>query len=210
LVAILLFLSIAPAFAQSTRPITGPAPAPTPKEALTRLSAGLHDGDAAAIVALVDIPTGPAGKVATAMARFDAALADLHRACVERFGKEKAVAVIGDIGLAAEQSQSAIDSASVRIDGDKATVSFSDQTAAHLVKVGDGWKVKLDELEADDLAGNADASAEVFDHLSVAAHALATDIRQQKFKNADKAAEAWHNQMMQAVADTQPASQPAP
>lgn len=78
-----------------------------------------------------------------------------------------------------------------------------------LVKTTDGWKVKLAGLDAIDSPANADASAEVFDHLTAAARLLASDIRQQKYKNADKAAEAWHNRMLQAASDTQPATQPA-
>jgi hypothetical protein len=196
------------ALAQSTQPATSPAA--TPKEALSRLSAALHDGDVSAIIALIDVPSGPAGKVAMALARFDAGLADLHLAAVAEFGNEKAAAVLGDDDNAAELSQSAIDSAKVHIDGNHATVAYpspSIQTAS-LVKTNQGWKVKLNELDAIDLTDNADTSVQLFDGLTTAAHKLADDIRQHKLKNADKAAEAWHNRMMQAVSDTQPATQP--
>jgi hypothetical protein len=208
LFTLLMFLNSSVAIAQSTQP----APASTPKEALTRLSAALHDGDASAIVALIDVPSGPAGKVAKAMARFDAGLADLHRAATMEFGKEKGSAVIGEDDAAAELSQSAIDSAEVHIDGNHATVTYTnpDQQYASLIKTDQGWKIKLNELDAIDLTNNADSSAQLFDDLTATARKLAEEIRQHKLKNADKAAEAWHNRMMQAVSDTQPATQESP
>jgi hypothetical protein len=196
--------------AQSTLPATSPAD--SPKMALSRLSAALHDGDASAIVALIDVPSGPAGKVARAMARFDAGLAELHRAAAAEFGNEKAAAVIGDDDGAAELSQSAIDSAAVHIDGNHATVTYThpDEQYGSLVKTDHGWKVRLNELDAIEATGNADTTVQLFDALTAAARKLAEDIRQHKLKNADKAAEAWRNRMMEAVADTQPATQPSP
>jgi cytochrome c1 len=67
--------------------------------------------------------------------------------------------------------------------------------------------VQLKELDAVTAPADADAAADQFDALTTAARKLAEEIRQHKLKNADKAAEAWHNRMMQAVSDTQPATQ---
>jgi hypothetical protein len=209
--ALLVLTCIAPALAQSTQPAPAAPPVDTPKDALSRLSSALHDGDVSTIIALIDAPAAPQAKVAAAMARFDGSLAELHSAAVDAFGEDKAAAVVGDTGAAAQQSAAAIDSAQVKIDGDHATVTYADpnQPPARLVHEDGLWRVHLKELDAvtDD---DAEASAQQFDELTIAARKLAEEIRQQKFKNADKAAEAWHNRMMQAVSDTQPATQPGP
>jgi hypothetical protein len=198
----MLLISLASGFASAQS--TQPAPAATPKEALSRLSDALRDGDVSAIVALVDAPSEPAGKVAAAMARFDGGLAELHRAAVSVFGEDKGAAVVGDETASAELSQSAIDAAQVKVDGNHAIVTYEnpEKQFANLIKTDQGWKVQLDELDSIAITSHADSSAQMFDDLTVTAHKMAIEITQHKFHTAEKAAEAWRNRMLQAAAPT--------
>ena len=192
----------APSPSQPDNPTPPPAAAndTTPKGVLKRLAAALRDGDAERIRAVMYAANASEAKMVAAMADMAGAMAALQKAAVKQFGREAAKEVVGDTEATDAQSQSRIDAADVRIQGDTATVTMDDGEDAPVVlkRVAGHWKLPMSELAkgADQaalderLAGLADQSRLVRE--------LAEEIRDGKYSTPVQAHEAWQSRAMQA------------
>ena len=179
---------------------TSPANDASPKGVLKRLATALRDGDAERIRAVMYAGNESETKMVSAMADMANAMAALQKAAVKQFGREAAKEVVGDTESTDAQSQSRIDAADVKIQGDTATVTMDDGEDAPVVlkRVGGQWKLPMSELSKganpaaldERLAGLADQARLVRD--------LAEEIADGKYSNPVQAHEAWQSRAMQA------------
>lgn len=192
-----------------TRPATQSLDATTPKGALRLLNSSLRDGDVRTIEAVLLATTPQERRMVEARAHYAAALAALHKSAAAAFGDEGAKTVISDLEGESSQGLAAIDKADVSIDADEAMVRYpgAQDRPIRLVRVNGLWKVSLPPIDPGTTTKQLDLRITELDELTSQADALAAEIAGGKFADAEKAAEAWRNRVLQTVAPTtQPAS----
>lgn len=210
IVAALLLGGAPRAMAQQTKPTSAPAAdLSTPQGSLLVLNEAMRDGDVEKIKQLFIATTPAEVKMVGSEAEMAAALADLRRAAVKVFGEEGAKTITGDSAAGQAESIARINSASVEITGDSATVVYRDQkdTPFLLKKVNGEWKVPVADLGKPlDVAALDQRLADLALQRKVVRE-LTAQIRANAFANAEQAREAWQTRILQA-ATSQPAPQP--
>jgi hypothetical protein len=200
-----------------------PAPAQAVRESLKALARALQDGKAAGIRQVIYAANPTERKMVDAMAAMAAELAALHKAAVKAFGEEDARALTGDV--AAEMKR--IDEAEVSIDGDTATVRYKPDPAEAPAESSDAgavpaapaegepsppppppmvmkriagrWQVPMSELSRDATPEGIEQRLADLEAQTKVIVELTKEIAKGKYRNADKATEAWQSKMMQAL-----------
>lgn len=187
-----------------TQPTTGPAGASTPLGALRVLNLGLRDGDAKAIEAVLLATTPQEQRMVKAQAGYAASLARLHQAALAAFGEDGARTVTSDLEAESAQGLAAIDKAEVTIKLDDATVQYpgAQDPPLRLKRVGGFWKIALWPLGQEANPRTVDQRVSDLDQLTREAALLGADIAKAKFPDAEKAAQAWRNRVLETVAPT--------
>ena len=204
----------APTTGPTTQPTTrAAADLSTPAGSLRALAVALGEGDAQTIEGLFIVKTPQQKRMLQAIAEMAQAVANLRQAAVAAYGWDEADKhQLGpDIEASTAQALADIDAAEITINGDRAAVRYLDDKNSPkiLKKVGDVWKVPIEQL------GTPDDEAALDQRLAdLAAQArLAREITEQiaagKLPTAEKAAETWHARIFQ-VSTSQPATHPAP
>lgn len=195
--------------------------APEVRGALKSLNIALRDGDGDKIRELMHARTPLETRMVDAMAVMAEAFAALHEAAVEKFGAENARNITGDNEARWAEGLARIDSAEVKIQGDKATVIYeakppptktaSDTTPPEppaaeeksppvvLRKVKGKWKLPVSQLAA---GAEEEALEQRLAELEVQTglvREVAEEIAAGAFKTAEEAAEAWHSRFMQSL-----------
>jgi hypothetical protein len=198
---------------------------PALRDALKALAKALEQGDRDVIRKSMYAATPTEKKMLEAMASMAAQLAELHKASVKAFGEEEAKSLTGDVGM----EMGRIDEAQITFEGDTATVRYAapttnssdtppDPAAAQepdtdaappsppltLKKIEGHWRVPISELSKDTTEGDIDQRLSDLEAQNKIITELTAEITQGKYKNADKAAEAWQGKMMQALAPKKP------
>jgi hypothetical protein len=187
-----------------TRPATQPLDASTPKGALRLLNFSLRDGDVKTIEEVLLATTPQERWMVEARAHYAAALAALHKSAAAAFGDEGAKTVTSDLEGESSQGLAAIDKAEVSTDADEAFVRYpgAQDRPIRLVRVKGMWKVSLPPIDSGTTTKQLDLRITELDELTRQADALAAEIAGGKFADAEKAAEAWRNRVLQTVAPT--------
>ena len=187
-----------PPTAPATAPATAPVDSSTPKGALKMLTEALEAGDRAALLDLLSADSPAEQRIAEATAGLAEATAELRRASIKAFGPQ-ASQPLGVNESAVPEAMARIDSSTVAIDGDKATLtSPQDQgESLSLVQRGGKWRVPMSQIagpaDGADLDKNLRDSAEQAKVLK----ALAAEVSEGKFKSAMEARQELNKRIMQ-------------
>jgi hypothetical protein len=147
-----------------TRPATQPD---SPKQALKAQDAAARAGNVDADLSFYRAEDDQQKKLARAIAIGDIAVARLEAAVDRKFGKDSASTVIRAAG---SESAAALEAATEKLDGDHATVQFSDTgSSVPMVRAGGKWKISLGDWVKD-------AKPERIDQLIAAVEKLAADL----------------------------------
>lgn len=212
LLVLLLALACADAaLAQQTRPSPpDESKAATPRGALHLLNEAMKQGDIAAIKQLFLATTPSERRIVEADAGMAAALAELRKAAVARFGEGGADVVTGDSAAGSAESAARIDSAEITIEGDTATVVYKDEKEAPFVlkKVSGEWKVPVSELGKPLDPGELEQRLSELAAQRKVMQDITRDIEHARFATAEQAHQAWQRRFLQA-ATSQPTTRPA-
>ncbi len=174
------------------------------------LNFSLRDGDVRNIEEVLLATTPQERRMVEARAHYAAALATLHKSAAAAFGDEGAKTVSSDLEGESSQGLAAIEKADVTSEADEAMVRYpgAQDRPIRLVRVNGLWKVSLPPIDPGTTTKQLDLRIKELDQLTRQANALSAEIEGGKFSDAEKAAEAWRNRVLQTVAPTtQPAKQ---
>lgn len=194
---------------------------PALRDAIKALAKAMEQGDRDTICKSMFAATPTEKKMLEAMANMAAQLAELNKAAIKAFGEEEAKSLTGDVGM----EMGRIDDAQITIEGDTATVRYAvpstnssgtpadpaapqepdaDAPPANppltLKRIEGHWRVPISELSKDTSEGEIDQRLSDLEAQSKIITELTGEIVKGKYRNADKAAEAWQGKMMQALA----------
>ena len=198
------------------------------RDALKTLARSLQDGKAEGIKQVIYAANPTERKMVDAMAAMAVEIAAMHRAAVKAFGEEQARGLTGDVVAEMQRIDDAevsIDgnTATVRYkpappaDAESASDS-TDAARAAPAKSGDGepaapppgpplvmkkidgrWQVPMSELSRDATPESIEQHLSDLDAQTKVIAELTKEIAKGKYRNAEKATEAWQSKMMAAL-----------
>ena len=171
-----------------TRPTTAPADPSTPKGALKALAQALDAGDRKGVLQILWAQSPSEQKIADATAELAEASAALRRAASKAFGDVAARPLGVEVG-ATPQAMDRIDSANVKVDGNRATVrpESGDGPPMILVRGGDIWRVPVAELSKDVEAADVDRNVAALADQAKMLREVAAEVSAGKYKTATDA-----------------------
>jgi hypothetical protein len=138
----LLALAVAASVTRAQPAETKPSP-DSPKAALREQEAAAKAGNLDADLSLYAAEDQPRKKLARAIATEDLAVAKVEKSVADRFGKELAAATVRASG---NEDAQAIEASTENVEGDHATVRFSNAPApVPMIRAEGKWKVSLSE-----------------------------------------------------------------
>jgi hypothetical protein len=167
---------------KSAPPTTAPVQAGSDeiKAALKAYNAAMAAEDVDGMLAHVHGTTESGQRIAKAITRTDTQVSKLLKAARDKFGADAAAKLgkaVGDV------SNEDIDSGTVAIDGDQATVRHGQGGGIALIRAADGkWKINADSLGG----ANPDAVIQSFSATGNRAKVIAQEVAADKFKSIDE------------------------
>jgi hypothetical protein len=184
----------------------GPTTAPTvdlstPRATLRSLNQAMREGDVDVIKRLFFASTPMETQMVEADAQMAGALAELRVAAIKAFGSENAKILTGESAAGTAESLARIEAADIAVDGDTATVHYSNDKESPFVlkKVGNEWKIVVSQLGK---PLNPAALEQRISDLAVqrrVVQEIAAEIRSGHFASSERAREAWQSRILQAA-----------
>jgi RNA polymerase sigma factor (sigma-70 family) len=165
--------------APATQPTTAPGPAAQPMDTVKNTFEDIQSGEADACVSCFDHPTDDQVKTLKSVVHALSAVTELRKAVADKFGEEAGnqMIIVCGAGILLKKN---IDNMPVTVTGDKADVGQGD-SAMHLVKAGDVWKITPD---ADKLAKAAPFFENIEDQIPQIKTMIA-DVKSGKYASGD-------------------------
>lgn len=162
----------------------------TPKGAAKAFATAMENGDAAAAKRA---STGGDPQVIEAMAKLSGNMKKLHDASVAKFGDQGKNLTEGGGGPNFSDWSKKIDEATVKEEGDTATLTQKDNAEPlKLKKINGEWKVDVSPMTGE-MAGMGTA---MFDSMAKAANETADEVKAGKYKTPQEARQALSSKMM--------------
>jgi hypothetical protein len=176
LIIVALFVRVSTAIAQSDQ-------APSPRQALLAQDAAAHSGNLESDASFYYAADDHQRKMIKAIAEGDVALAKLENAVAKKFGPHLATALVHAAGTVVADD---VKSASEKIEGDKATVQFKNNSLPlHLVKIDGAWKVSLPDMLGEATLPQVEQLTAKFSQFTAEINNLTELVTQNKFRSGE-------------------------
>jgi hypothetical protein len=155
----------------------------SPKQTLKAQDAAARSGSVEADEAFYQAEGDQQKKLTHSIAAGDVAVARLEAAVDKQFGKDLAAAVVRAAG---SEAISAVDSATERVDGDRAMVQFHDQPAAIPMIRADGkWKISLSDWVKETKSEQVDQLIASMEKLTTEIQHITSLVDKEKFRSGE-------------------------
>jgi hypothetical protein len=170
--------------AKSSKPGPQPSAGETPEQAMARFTHTFNSGNVDAGMKLFDVNTDRDRRIVEPYVKYYIALAEAERAMAAKFGSDKADAALHAAG---EKTDADAKVATVKVNGDIATITFADKSTVQLKRVKGRWVMPMDESAGKMTDAEIDSYAADFQKQTKAMEEVTKAIKAGKYASADAA-----------------------